>query len=530
MKVSIYILIFSFIALFSCDKSDLNVLPQDRLSPATFWTTEANALQAATGVYSKLSDAHSYQLFYADGWSDDAIPTGFWRGYYYYVWGTGNISPENGDLNSYWAALYGVIRTANVFLANVGACQMSESLRSRLIAEIKFIRAFEYTNLYLTWGEVPIADKPLEVSETKIGRAAAGETLKFILRDLTEAAGVLPVMPTETGRVTKGAALALKARVLLYAGNFPEAAATAKQIMDQGNYSLLRTPAGDGYFQLRNTKNWNNQEEIFGFIYDGTNSNNGIPGNLSLDGGLMSPSKSLVDSYMGYNKATDREVPVDESTTTSRFTNRDPRLDWSVAHTGTRDPVVSSPTYNRILDSETEPLSKNSTGYACFKFVNADIASNASKVTADNILFRYAEVLLTYAEAKIEANQIDQSVADAINDVRSRAYGAAKNEVAKYPEVTLGGQEAMKAIVRNERRVELAFEGLRWYDVKRWKIAAGPGGSMNGPVLGAKKADGTYYHAGTRALSEPNRDYLRPIPQKQIDLTGKDVLGQNPGY
>jgi hypothetical protein len=528
MKNILFILLTCIIFCFnSCSKNDLNVAPDSQLSSATFWRDENDAMMAATGVYATWSTSHTYQIFYADDWSDNAIPTGFWRSFYYYGWGAGNLSPQDDNLNTYWSSIYTVIRSANVFLTNVDKCKMDDALRNRLIGEVKFIRAYEYFLLLNNWGEVPLVEKPLDVNSLKVPRSEPGETVSFILKDLNDAITNLPATPSQSGRIAKGAALSLKARTLLYEGKYAEAAVAAKEVINLGYYQLLRTSKGDGYYQLRNTIHNNNREEIIGWQYDGINSNNDVPGYLNclIGGALLSPTKSLVDAYDGYNKATDQLVPVDESTTTSRFINRDPRLNYSIAHTGTRDTINHT-----ILNSESGVLASQSTGYGCIKYITDEQIANAAHYTTDNILIRYAEVLLTYAEGKIEANQIDQSVLDAINEVRSRAYGTIKTDVSHYPEVTATDQSTLRDIIRKERRVELAFEGLRWFDLKRWKIAAGAGGTMNGAVFGAMKNDGSYINAGTRALTDPSRDYLRPIPRAQIDLEGSSILEQNPGY
>ncbi len=521
MKI-VVILTISIFLFTACNKNNLDVVPASALSSATFWRNASDANEATVGVYSAWSGSHNYQVYFADDWSDDAIPTGFWHFFYYYSWGVGNISPQDANINNYWAALYSVIRNANVFLVNVGKCQMDPALRNRLIGEVKFIRAYEYFLLYYTWGEVPIVSQPLNVDQLKIPRAQTGETVNFILQDLNDAVADLPVNAPQAGRVTKGAALALKARVQLYQGQFTDAAATAQAVMSLGVYKLLRTPAGDGYYQLANTKQSNNQEEILAWQNDGVNRNNDQVQYMNcFNNSLVSPTKALVDSYDGYNKSTDQLVPVDESTASSRFANRDPRLDFTVGHTGS---VINGQT----LNSASAPLSNQSTGYGVVKYITDEVKANSPHFTTDNILIRYAEVLLIYAEAKIESNQIDQSVLDAINDVRSRAYGTTLSDVTHYPEITTTDQTALRKIVRNERRVELAFEGLRWFDLKRWKIAAGTGGTMNGPVLGAFLSPGNYIHAGSRALTD--KDYLRPIPQAQIDLEGSPVLKQNPSY
>ncbi len=166
-------------------------------------------------------------------------------------------------------------------------------------------------------------------------------------------------------------------------------------------------------------------------------------------GNLLSPTQALVEAYDTYDAATDKLIPYNPA---SPYVKRDPRFNFTIV-TGTG----------------------SSTDYGVKKFLGG-------KEGTENIIIRYAEVLLTYAEAKIEANQIDQSVLDAINTVRARAYGVNVSDIAFYPEITTTNQAALRDIVRNERRVELAMEGLRWYDITRWGIAKTV---MNGPVLGA---------------------------------------------
>ncbi len=515
-------LVFSLLP--SCSKNYLNVYPTAELSSGTFWRDSADASQAVVGVYSTWANTHPYEIYFADDWSDDAIPTGFWHLFYYYTWGIGDISPQDPNLDTYWSALYTVIRSANVYLANQSKCVMSTTLRQTLKGEVSFIRAYEYHLLYYTWGEVPLSTTPLNIGSLDVPRAQPEGTVDLILQDLDTAIANLPVVPAQAGRIGQGAALALKARILLYQGQFAQAAAAAQQVMNLGVYQLLRTPGGDGYYQLANTKQCNNQEEILGWQNDGLTRNSDQVQYMNfMTNTLVSPTNALVSSYEGYNRTTDQSVPVDTSTTTSRFLNRDPRLDWTVAHTGS---VVGGQTYN----SETLPLSNQSTGYGVAKFITNEVLANAPNFTTDNILIRYAEVELIYAEAQIEANQIDQTLLAAINDVRSRAYGTVLTDVAHYPQITTLNQDSLRTIVRNERRVELAFEGLRWFDLKRWQIAAGPDGTMNGPVIGAYISNGTYLDAGTRVLSNPSRDYLRPIPQNEINLEGSSVLTQNPGY
>ena len=171
----------------------------------------------------------------------------------------------------------------------------------------------------------------------------------------------------------------------------------------------------------------------------------------------------------------------------------------------------------------------NYTGYVGRKYINyKSDYSDLYKAGLNIPLIRYAEVLLTYAEAKIESNQIDNTVYDAIDLVRKRA-GLPAVDQTKY-----ASQDQLRTLVRRERRVELALEGLRWYDIQRWKI----GQVMNGPVYGLRfssiDASGnvTYTSTGHAKIEDrvfnPAKNYLWPVPQSQIDLAKKVM--QNPGY
>lgn len=494
MKKAFYILSLSVI-IASCKKNFLDVAPRDQVSDATFWRNEDDAQKAAVSVYNYwgfasddgVNNVPPRAIYLGEAWTDNGTTSGFWNGFWYNTW-SGNVSPQDATLNSYWTSLYVTIREANVFLANISKPVMPEDVRKKLIAEVRFIRAYEYHILLNTWGGVPIVDKPLTIAELNIPRATASQVTDFILADLNAAIPDLPASPAR-GRIKKGAAMALKARVLLYAQRWTDAATAAKELMDLGIHHLYQTPAGDGYKKQFLTAD--NTEVLAAWQYDASVRPNEKPALLSWwqgDGAsnLVSPTQALVEAYDTYNPATDALVPFNPA---APYTNRDPRFAYTVA-TGT----------------------SSSTDYGVKKFLGQDVAS-------ENILIRYAEVLLTYAEAKIEAGQIDQSVLDAINKVRARAYGVDVTDVAHYPEITTTNQAALRTIVRNERRVELAMEGLRWFDITRWKIAETV---MNGPVLGANGMI-----SKTRTFT--SRDYLRPIPQSQIDLS-RGSLTQNPGY
>lgn len=487
------LIVYTFI---SCKKdSFLDVVPRDQISETTFWRNEADANAAATGVYNYwgwasddgLHNIPARALYLGEDWSDNGTTSNFWNGFWYNNW-SGNVSPEDATIDGYWTVLYETIRKANVFLANISKPVMDETARKKLIAEIKFIRAYEYHILLNTWGGVPIVDKPLNVTELNIARATPDEVLTFILSDLNAAIPDLDISP-EKGRIKKGAAIALKARALLFGKKWNEAATAAKELIDLNAYDLFQTVTGDGYQKQFVTDN--NIEVLASWRYDATVRQNEKPALLTWwqwwgAANPLSPTQALVNSYDTYDGVADKLIAVDPI---NPYSNRDPRFNYTIV-TGTG----------------------SSTDYGVKKFLGSNEGS-------ENILIRYAEVLLTYAEARIESGQIDQSVLDAINKVRARAYGVGLNDVSKYPEITATDQAELRNIVRNERRVELAMEGLRWYDITRWQIAKTV---MNGPLLDPK---GNI--SKTRVFTD--KDYLRPIPQNQIDLS-HGVLTQNPGY
>ncbi|TLX75978.1 RagB/SusD family nutrient uptake outer membrane protein [Labilibacter sediminis] len=508
--------------LISCNDSFLDVSPRDKVSDAIFWRDADDALAAANGVYSLWNkpgdDAFNFFISFSDAWSDDGMCP--WKWSYYYRWGQGNMSPADSDNNFHWRNFYTIVRRANVFLDNINRPEMDEDLRNRLIAEVKFLRAYVYHVMYYQWGEIPIVEVPLSPDELDIPRAQSGQTAAFILEDLNAAISNLPVNQVEEGRVTQGAALALKARILLFEENYVEAAAVAQEVMGLG-YDLFQTSAGTGYRDLFMTEYENNVEVIFNVEYKIPERGNQLPRWMTITGGseqVVAPTKALVDAYDTYDPVLDVLTAPNPS---NEFENRDPRLDYTIAHTG-------SVWRGQILDSSEAPLNASVSGYGVAKFRVNEINGNNGGVDYDvnHILIRYAEILLTYAEAKIESGSIDQSVRDAINKVRARAYGVDFSEIEKYPEVTSNIQSELREIVRNERRVEFAMEGRRWYDIKRWRIAHGSSGVMNGEVKGAM-VDGVYKDLGSRIFEE--RDYLKPIPQDQIDLTN-GVLKQNNGY
>ncbi len=364
-----------------------------------------------------------------------------------------------------------------------------------------------------------------------------------IVKDCDEAAASLPVAsaPADLGRATKAAALAVKARVLLYfasplnnAGNtasrWVAAAAAAKAVMAFG------PPPGSGEYGLYPDyyktfiDKIGNKEIIFArkFQNPSINPSDGarnkwymsVPGVNDGAWGGFSPTQNLVDAYEMKNgkPITDGTSGYDPQ---SPYTNRDSRLDKSVLHQGSlyKSGIVIE-TYRGGNTNNTNRLDSSKTGYGLLKMI--DTSKYGANGDADNdwIFIRYAEVLLNYAEAQNEAAGPDASVQDAINQVRARSG---------QPPVGALSQNDMRDRIRNERRVELSFEEHRFFDVRRWKLGST---YFKDPVrkVQISKVGATLIYSYPKWEDRDYKEFQNflPIPQSEIDRNGK--LVQNTGY
>ncbi|MGX7689785.1 RagB/SusD family nutrient uptake outer membrane protein [Flectobacillus sp. BAB-3569] len=540
----------------SCNSDLLDVVPTDRVSDSSILTDstlfESYVINRYMGV--RLTDKEA-----------EGTPPGFGRGFEYAMWSSvtdesiynnddntwliqrGQLAPENtGIAGTIWGRSYRSIREINYALANVQKVNMSAGMKTRLTAELRFLRAFRYQDLLRNYGDVVLmGDKVYELGEDFSNsaiytRSSIKDVTAYILAELDAASKDLPAANNNSnwrlGRATKGAALALKARIALYAasplynaGTWQAAASAAKDVMNMGMYSLYT----GGYDKLFLTAE-NNPEIIFERLYtrgarhvcleisNGPNSFGGWGGNVPLqnfvDAYQMNNGKSIDDATSGYN-------PQDP------YKNRDPRFYMTVL---TNDAAYRGNTVQTFVpggkDSKDGPSNWNTskTGYYLKKYMNDalpidnpwDIAG-----TQPWIYFRYAEILLNYAEAQNEAAGPDQSVYDAVNAIRKRTG-------VGMPALPTGlSQAQMRDAIRKERQIELAFEEHRYYDVRRWKIA---NVTENVPAYGmdVTRNGSTYTYTRKEALSGrrfEDKHYFLPIPRAEILASG-GKLTQNAGY
>ncbi len=525
-KYSLYAVLLLFITSCSSDFLDRN--PLDQPSNETFWNTEKDALAAATGCYEGWFSMD--EVVYFDCASDNAYNPFPWEGWQ--VQATGYATANDYGQNY---MKYDKIVRCNNFLANINRPEMSEEIRSRLTAEVRFLRAWHYFLKVTLYGDVPLVKEVLDVNNSYLPRTPKAEVVKFILDELNEIAPLLPetYASSDAGRVTKGAALTLKARMEIFEGDYAACATTCEQIMKLG-YSLF--PDYKGLFKIANM---GNEEVIQDVQYVENLAKNGILGVMppaSVGGwSSINPTQALVDAYECIDGKTIEESP--SYNPKDPYKDRDPRLAASLIYPG----CLYEGSYFNPIDIKDPtgdyyaPYGRSKTGYHPRKYIdNLGDYADMWNTGMNAIVMRYAEVLLMYAESKIELNQIDASVYEALDAIRTRA-GMPTVDKAIY-----NNQSKMRELVRRERRVELALEGLRWFDICRWKIGEEVmPGQVYGALLGTVDAEtGALNLTDERIkveirLFDPAKHYLWPIPQSVIDASvtnGEPTMVQNPGY
>lgn len=561
LNTYIIILVFALIGTQGCEDT-LTKSPLDAPSNENFYTSENELELALNGAYNSTvwweigsTPARSHL--------DLGTDLGFFRGGdRIEAVAQGQGTSDTPIFEDTWEHFYSGISRVNGLLENMSQVEgVSESVLSRIEAEARFLRAYAYSYLTEFYGDVPLLLEVLSLEDSQIARTPKGQVIDQIMSDLDFAASVLPETwgGDNEGRITRGAALALKARVALYNEDYSVAEQSAQEVIDSDIYSLH--PDYEEMFQHEGTRN---SEVILDAPYSQGVRTHVLPRDQAsrmLNGfSWYVPTQFLVDSYY----ATDGE-PIDESSVydpSNPFENRDPRLDASIvrpqsilANIVFETHPDSSRTW-RVVDGDSVRIDNEDgtnpfasfTGYLWRKYTDPDdFPSNRTSSSLNFILIRYAEVLHIYAEAKIEMDDVDQSVLDALNEVRARAYGVDLSQTGQYPEITTMNQEALRLELRNERKVEFAGEGLRWFDIRRWGIAEQV---MNGPLIGrpidaystiseAPEINDETGHPNYGALQDlyrnvvqrsynPSRDIVWAIPQTEMDVN--ESMEQNPGY
>lgn len=565
MKFSVKIYISVGIALLfmaSCGKLDLNPLSQG--SSETWNSTPEEIEMSLNGLYKV-----DFWMTDQDDWTDDWI----YRDVLSEV-ANATFNGQTKVAGDWWKNTYKCIARANSVIASVdrAANLLSQEQRDRYVAEARFVRASQYARLLSHYRNIVYTETMLDIEEALAAEQAdPAMVLQKIYEDYDFAANNLKISysTSEVKRATAGAALAMKARIALHMGDWETAKNAAKACMDLDVYQLH---ADFGNLFLSKTKN--STEMVFGFprsialnIAKG-DCQNYVPRNAG-GWGAKAPSWDLFCAFL----CTDG-LPIDESPLFNPqvpFVNRDPRcaktiVEFQTPHLGyiyqphPDSLKVKSLASNALVENrDTRAVAQ----YASFngllwkKGIDEDWLKNSWQVEPDQIIIRYADVLLMYAEAKIELGELDASVTEAINQVRARAYGVEAGNTQAYPAVRLEAQEAMRKLVRTERRMEFALEGIRYMDIIRWQLAEKVLNKVNYgmldvddlrakvvkpglwffPQVPAIDEDGladfsAMYNAGLiKQIAvrkfDPSRQYLWPIPTNEVLTSG---LKQNPNY
>lgn len=510
----IYGFIVLFLCLVSCDDSFLVTDPTDRIATDKFWKQEKDGVLATNSCYQAFHEIFRSYLYVFEGCSDNACSTQTWLEGYMIANGSFNSSWD--FVKNTWRDSYSFIRRTNDVITHVEDIpDVDSALKNRLKGEALVIRAMIYNMLTVLYGDVPFITQPVTIiDDSKQPRENKHVIVESILRDLDEAIGYLPIRYTnneDKGRITKGAALAIKARICLYNEKYAEAQQAAWQVMQpEYGYSLL-----SDYARIFDYEHEMNEEVLLDdqympdlrrhdvFRHIGPRSAQGLSEYV--------PTRALIETYEKGDTRRDANfiMPNDPH----------PYIDGMIF-----DPTPGSGT----IDEAGVSYYATCTGYQFKKYILKEDMAYNDRCHINFILMRYADVLLMFAEAENEVNGPTEAAYNAVNQVRSRARG---NNPDILPDLKGLSREELREVIRRERRMELAGENLRYFDILRWRIAETV---LNGPVNGMDYRDAATGEMKTILVEnrkfDPAKNYLWPIPESELRLNPALSGHQNPGY
>lgn len=545
---SILILTLFILLISSCDDV-LEKSPTDSYSDADVWKDESLIKVFTNDAYKTIpygfQNLHGWRFMPFANMSDESNSRNSATNIQIIIKGnasssySGPLDVWSGPQWCYWEPICQV----NKFLDKVTTSPIDEKLKSRLIAEMRAVRAYSYFKFACHYGGVPLITKPFSLNDDfKVARNSYSEVMDFVISELN---GVIDILPldydaADDGRVTKGAAIAIKARALLYMasplnnpGNNKEkwqaAADASKAIIDLNKYKL-----NDDYKTLFTEAGGYNTEEIIW----------GRPQNINVDLETTPERLLFPNGWLGFGHSHPLQNLIDDFETTkgllpeddpdynpqNPYVSRDPRFYSTILFDGApfKERTIETflPGGLDSPDGIESAWNASETGYYIRKFIDeskcgcTSIASGSSSPTW--IWFRYGEVLLNYAEAMYMLGD-EATCREYINKVRSRLS-------VNMPPVTERGDALWKRLL-NERRIELVFEEHRFFDVRRWKVATGVF-SQSRNRMDIRKDPTTSKKTYTLKYFQPAHfndwNYLAPIPQSVIDQNS--LIEQNPGY
>lgn len=530
----IQIIVLLSLVFSSCDDL-LTTPPLDMISDEQWWKTKSQVEMMVNSCYTELYGVD--EVVYRDCLTDN----GKYRNGQIPAVGNGTHDTSNGFIKGLWK--YGSIAKVNYVLEGIEKSKafIPADEYKQLNAQVRFIRAFLYYDMVFYFGDVPLITKMLTVAESReTSRQPRAEVLAFILKELEEGvlADITVNAPKESGRVNIDVVNAFLARIYLHEKNYDKVLHYTNEVIKSGRYELyadyemLFRPQSDGV----------NKEVIFERQYSAPlyvhSLNRDLSPVSSIYGGWSQALalQPLIDDYecieghafhdceaLGCKHVAERKA-LESDTKRGEYEFRDPRLratimypfwEWKVGGVTKSVYGVDDPASKDYVKTET-----HMSGYLLTKWVDLE-GTNPDRTRAHKNLtiIRYADVLLMKAEALVEKNQDLGEVATILNTIRTRA-GMPAN-------IVVASQTEMRNKMRHERRIELAFEGLRYYDMIRWRIAD-------------KVRQGNAYGARLKAVNAnmdnklmekrfwDDKMYLFPVPQEARDLN--ENLTQNTGW
>jgi hypothetical protein len=468
----------------SCKKSFLNVDPQGQQAAQQFWKTQEDATKGVNAIYANLRtwENLAFPALAIESTGSDEADKGstVTDAPFFNLYDTFAVTSTEGSLQSFWTGQYRNINLCNQVLDNIPNISMDANLKTRYLAEAKFVRAYSYFRLVRAYGGVPLRLKvPADASEYNIPRSDKATVYAQIEKDLNEAAAALPASygASDIGRATKGAAIGMHAKVAMYQQKWDDVLSLTNQVIGMG-YSLF--PDFEKGFR---TQNENNVESLFEvqceFLAGNNDASNsqysqvqGVAGEPAGGWGFNTPSAVLI----------------------AAFEPGDPRKEATILFPGETTPQGDH------IKTDVVNIGYNQKSYVPFGMF---VSGNQGSQQNFRVL-RFADILLMNAEAANELNNPSLALTS-LNKVRARARGTVTGIL---PDVTTTDKALLRTAIQKERQVELALESDRLFDV----IRQGRGAE----VFGVK---------GWKA----NKNEVWPIPQTEIDLSG-GLLTQNPGY
>lgn len=555
----------------SCDDG-LVLYPLDQPNADTFYTNETEIQGGINACYGQLLDVsggYGDVRFGMDGLAETLFLRSAGE---YNTMVMGSHDYKCGISSGAWSRLYQGVARCNLLLTKIEENQdkLSEEKRKQFFGEALFLRGYYYLRLTQHFGDVIYTDRPItDMNEAlTVTRTDQKYVYERIIEDFQKSADFLRDSNEKTlGRATWGAAMSYMARAALYQGDWALARDAAAKVIDSQIYDLY--PNYADLFSETGVRSPLNKEQIFTFDHDlmanRVSSYLLYAGSRAMGGwSTIVPTQQLIDSYECVDGLDISASPLFDKS--NPYANRDPRLKHTVVlpgdfwygtldapqhrfdtHYDSMTTVTVDGTVINNPDCYQRQAFTSFTGYLLKKYVDIQYQSSSSKQETPFMFCRFAEVLLTYAEAKVELNELDASCLDAINRVRTQ------RDDVKMPPIGSGLTQAeMRRAVRHERKIELAAESLRLQDLRRWRRAEV---LLNGPILGRpvvgdftdypnvtfdeygdpiyqystyKPHPSSDYRVVIEAKFNPQRDYLWGIPEK--DLALNPGLGQNPGY